>query len=86
MHDPTSEFPIRWKIARFLNRSRFLCWASLALFGLGYRTWPWEWIGFDCRKERKTLGCCWCGKFCNPARIRELYPDGHDTPETGQNA
>ena len=54
---------IRWWIANQIDRLPGQCWTELAMYGLGYRRWPWSPISSTCRADAERCGACYCGKL-----------------------
>lgn len=68
--------PIRWWIARKLDKYTNMCWADLALWAMYGNTmnlYEAFQVRNACRKESEThkSTTCWCGKYCKGKQYKE---------------
>lgn len=65
---------IRWAIVRRLDKRPDTCWGQLVGWALNGETFLpdescWQ---TQCRRDADESGRCYCGKFRNEAKLREL--------------
>jgi hypothetical protein len=54
---------IRWRIAGWLDRLPFMCWANLVSWALGSAPLSDTRQDSICRSDMERCGICYCGKL-----------------------